>query len=586
MITRLGSLLCFVLAAALVIAPVMLLDPVAIPGDQQVGAWRLLINLNVNAFHLWRADPFSHLVSSLLSQPAAAFQMLLMLCGTWLALRQHSLRLTHSPGLRWVASAFPCLAVIAAVGLDPFVIGGLAWLPLLSMMLFALLNATRARAGAQVLPLWIMALFVSVQNSNSANQAALFTALISLLLARYFWESDSQRRDLSPPEAAGLFAVASVPALWVALAAPIAALPSYPDHSHVVPEEGTGLLYHALVGPSYSILTLDRSATAALYLPVSILLLGLSLALLTTTRRSSGPGRLRLPLFSSAAALCLALDCALPHDWSLLAPLSTISRLLPWGTVVSISSLGVGLVAWLVAIAAASHSSRAVALFAGVAQLLGVLVAPPELWSPILAKHLNADATAETQRAIKSPSSSVLRHTLTQDSNFLARLPYYREQSTRRMYDLFRLGGTYSLDPSVSRNDPERPGGRPRLSTGRAGQFGNELCSAKMPREEVLAGIEISPGRNWGDFPRAVEISAGACDAAAASKVLVIPDWQGPLLFTSEGLPYWGMHHDVRILFPEPIASRCVFIRQTGRSRFDWAVDQVKILPRDQRQDP
>lgn len=579
MIRRLGAWICFFLAAAAVAAPVMLLKPVAVPGDEVLGPWRALINLNTNAFHLWRSDPFSQALSSLLSLPVAPFQMVLMLVGTWLALRQHAILFTRNPGLRWLSSAVPCLAVVASVGFDPFVIGALAWLPLLSMMLFALLNAARARVSAQVLPLWVFALFVSIQQSSSANQASLFTALFSLLIARYFWEREAEERSLSPTAVAALLIVAAAPALWVSFTAPSATLPSYPDTSHIVPEDGTTLLYYALVGPEYPILTLDRPATAALYLPVSVTLLGLSLTLLATTRRTGPNVRARLPLFASSAAFCLALECALPNNWSLIAPLATISRLIPWGTVVSIASLAVGLVAWLVAVAAVSHASRLVSLFTCGALLLGALVAPPELWSPVLAKHLGGDTPAEVQQIIKSPSSSVVRSMLEQDPKFLERLPYYREQSARRAQDLVRRGGTYSLEPSIFKDDSDRTSKRPRLSTGRPGQVGRELCTATMPKEETLAGIEVSPGSNWGDFPRGVEISAGSCVSADAKPVLTIHRWQGPLLFLNNELPYWGRHHEVRFIFPEPIKAQCVFIRQTAVTRFDWAVEQVKILP-------
>jgi len=105
-----------------------------------------------------------------------------------------------------------------------------------------------------------------------------------------------------------------------------------------------------------------------------------------------------------------------------------------------------------------------------------------------------------------------------------------------------------------------------------------------MPKEETLTGIEVSPGKNWGDFPRSIEVSAGACSAADARPVVTIPQWQGPLLFTSEGIPYWGRHHEVRIVFPEPVKAQCVFIRQTGTARFDWAVDQIRILDIHDRQ--
>ncbi len=577
MIGMLRAVLAFLLAAAAVTAPVFMLAPVSVDADAHVGPWTALASLNLNAFHFWRSDSFVRLFASSLSLPAAAFQMVIMLCGTWLAIRQHSAHFARTPALRWLVSAVPCLAVLSFVGLDRFVIGSLAWMPLLSMMLFALLNATRASYGARVLPLWVMALFVSVQNSASANQSSVCTGLGALFIARYFWERSQDRRALKVREALALATVALGPALWVAVTAPTVPLPAYPQDAHVVPESGTSLLYHALVGPAYPVLTLDRIAAAALYMPGSALLLAVSLALLVTGGRGATPNQKRLLLGTAAAAVCLVLDSALPYDLSLIAPLATLSRLLPWGTVVPLVSVAIGLVAWLVAVAALSHSSRFVLALACTASLLGSFIVSPELFSPSLAAYLAPSASAEVRRLVASPSSSVIRNLLRQDPLFLDHIDYYHHKASGHFHDLFRQGGSYSLAPSVPLRDPAQPG-RPRLSTGIARQVGGELCTAKLPKETLVSGVEISPGRNWGDFPRSMTISAGPCDRASAKHVVTVDGWQGPLLFTSDGFPYWGRHHFVRVIFPQPVSAQCLFVEQTGTAPYDWSVDQVKVL--------
>lgn len=577
MIGNLRALVAFLLAVTAVCAPVFLLAPVSVDAEPHVGSWTALASSNLNAFHFWRSDPFVRFFASRLSLPAAAFQMVIMLCGTWLAIRQHSAHFARKPALRWLVSAVPCLAVLSFVGLDRFVIGSLAWMPLLSMMLFALLNATRASYGARVLPLWVMALFVSVQSSASANQASVCTALAALFIARYFWERSQDRRALKVREALALATIALGPALWVAVTAPTVPLPAYPQDAHVVPESGTSLLYHALVGPAYPVLTVDRTAAAALYRPGSALLLAVSLALLVTAGRGATPNQKRLLLGTAAATVCLFLDSALPYDLSLIAPLATLSRLLPWGTVVPLVSVAVGLVAWLAAVAALSHPSRVVLTLACAASLLGSFIGSAELTSPSLAAYLAPSASPEVRRLVASPSSSVIRHFLRQDSLFLTRLEHYRQQSSAHFVDLFRQGGSYSLVPSVPLRDPTQPG-RPRLSTGIARQVGGEVCTAKLPQEGLVSGIEVSPGRNWGDFPRGMVISAGSCDRASAKHVVTVDDWQGPLLFTADGFPYWGRHHFVKVLFPQAVSVQCLFVEQTGSAPYDWAVDQVKVL--------
>ena len=580
--SKIFALLGFLIAAYLLSLPALFLDPVALINGNSSTSWQPLINLNHNAYHMWRTNDLTLLVAYLLSSFTAnevlTTQLLTILCGTFLVLRQLSPKLAQAPVVLWLASALPTLAVIGSVGRDPFVLGALAWAPLLAMMLFALINACRDGYALKVLPLWFVALFVSIQNASSANQAALPTALFALVFAHLVLARSSTARSLSMRAGSAILALALLPALWVALTAPAAPLPNYPERSHVIPTSGEGLPIIQLIGPHYPLQVLDHAASAALYAPIAAALSILALlALLALRKRATDAGR-SLLIIASISALIVACDTILPKQYALISPLASLSRMLAWGEIVSLTSLLLGASAWLIAVAALMHPLSLVGVPIALCAICGTFVASSALRSPILSSYAHR-GDLNLDKILLSPSASVLKNGLIEHPLLLDNLKPFRALSSQAMQDSATFGATYELTPLRDTSTAlDSALGGTRLYTGRGHQFGDELLTIRFPAETTIQGIEISPGSYATDFPRGVLISGGECDEAKARSIITLPAWQGALLFTRDGYPYRSEHHDVRILFNHPEALSCLFVRQTAQTKYDWSIAQIKIL--------
>lgn len=577
---RTAALLAFLVSGLALAIPSLFLEPLAHLQPSPDSSWAVLSNPNHNEYHMWRQGPVAHYASLLLrplvAQSSLVAELLVLMCGTFLVVRQLSGTQKIPAPTLWLLSSLPPLAVVAGVGLDPFVIGSLSWVPLLSMMLFAILHASREGYAIKVAPLWILTLFVSVQCAMSANQASLFVALLALVFARFVLERYGKRKMLSTRAALCISVVALGPSIWMSLAAPRAPFPLYPDTAHVNTDVADRLPFLAIVGPRYPILTLDYLTMADLYRPaaLAIVLLGLVASL----RYLSGSTRHERAIFGAVfvTSLCVALDVLLPRSWAMQAPVATLSRLLPWGTVVPLSSIMVGTAAWLVAAVALARPMSLVGIPVAFALLGAIAIAPRDLRAPELPKKF-AGLSDEMHRWLFSPSAAVAKGALRDDPKFFQHAPRYRNLSSSRMRDSKAVGATYSLTPGMSEPMSSRPG-HVRLHTNIGGQVGGEVLTIQFGATTPVSGIELSPGLHALDFPRGVEITGGDCSRAAPKKILSRPSWQGALRFTSDGYPYWGPHEDVRIIFPVPRKVQCIFVKQTGKARHDWSIVRVRIL--------
>ena len=579
---KLSSVIGFSLAAFTLTLPLRFLESAMLSQPVEGSSWSTVNNLNHNAFHLWRQDPFSRaggaLVTSFIPSASLLPQLLLLLVGTFLILRQIGPTRSYPPFTRWILSAIPTAAVPMCVGNDPVVIGAIAWLPLLSMVVFALLNASREGQAGRVIPLWIIALFVSIQSSGSGNQASIPVALVALGLALFVLEPSGARQHPLPTRAALLVAVvAALPALLATICTPLAQLPDYPKLSHVVPLSGEDLPFIPLVGAHYPVLTIDRDAVSALYALPSLFLVALAGALLLTFPRAARSHERPLLSLAFGAALCVMLDTVLPRDWSLQAPLSTVSRMLPSGSTVALTPIAVGLSAWLVGVAGISSSVRRIGLPVAVATLVTASIIPVELKHPPLVRLL-ASGDEQLVRALHSPSASIVRNSLRDDPLFVENLPRYRELAHHRMRDSANLGASYTLEPSTF-EPPTPQSTRGRLRTNTGGQTGQELLTITLAPQSTIHGIEVSPGPFVSDFPRGVEVFSGSCDGSDKQQIAKFSSWQGALCFTKLGYPFWDEHNHVRVLFAKPVSAPCIFVKQIGRTRYDWSVERVKLLP-------
>jgi hypothetical protein len=224
----------------------------------------------------------------------------------------------------------------------------------------------------------------------------------------------------------------------------------------------------------------------------------------------------------------------------------------------------------------------------GTAWIIGRQTSSPQLQIPGAATtmmelrdlaHTDASAAARYTNFVISPSYAVLRQS---DVGMF--------QETQRAIELERVAaatmGAVLSASNGERRELDRALDRDRAtrwSTHHGAQRGDEWMCARFERAELLRGIELSPGTYASDFPRGLTISAAAdClepltpDSPALSIVGRFPSWQGAVLYTPSGLPYFSGQNDVKVRFGAVTAVRCVCAMQTGTNdSFDWSVADV-----------
>jgi len=467
-------------------------------------------------------------------------------------------------------------ALVGTVGLDPFVIGSLTWFPLLSISLFALIYAARNGHALRVAPLWCIALCVSVECALSANQASVCVALIALVFARFGLEKEPPQEEIAAGQACAILGLALIPALWVTYTLPAPLIDALPERAHFVPGPGAIAPVFHLVGPEYSVNTIDEPELLKLLQPASIYLLcsAVLAALVSLRHRSCNWPYLIGGLL--IASLSLVWHTSLPYEFALLSPAATLPRVMPWGSVVPMTALLLALTGWLVTITALSLGDIRIGFLLALAPTFAIVVAPQGLRHPVAPDDLPG-VTPEIRALLASPSGAVVRHTLRDDPTLFENLKRYRSLSTRTMRPTGDIGATYTLtlgDSTVVTPTEDAP----RLRTSLGGQRGGERLTIRLAEPGLVNGLAVSPGEFIGDFPRGLRIRGGSCRPEEARDIMSIPSWQGALRFAPSGNPYWSDHADVQIIFPKAESVECLFVEQTGHSQHDWSIASVKIL--------
>jgi len=116
------------------------------------------------------------------------------------------------------------------------------------------------------------------------------------------------------------------------------------------------------------------------------------------------------------------------------------------------------------------------------------------------------------------------------------------------------------------------------------GQRGNEWLHVRFKEPQRIRGVELVTDRFFSDFPRGILVAAKeSCptqvEAEGFKSVQHLPMWNGPILFTPAGYPYFGGQDQVKIIFPAPLTAQCLMFRQTGKSSFfSWSVTELRLL--------
>lgn len=577
MIRLLLSIIAFAVAIGVLLLPGRLMEPVVITCTDSLDGWFPMLNLNHNAYYMWRLDHLSRAVAALFSPTysvaAPLFRLIIIFIGTWLLHRCLARPGTQNSPVRWLLALIPVLLLLGVVGINPLVIGALAWVPLVAVACAILLLKQQPRWW------WIAAVFVVVENCMSANAAAPLSAALALFLTSQLVAQDgeapvSYRRRLL------VYGLVLIPALYTAVSAPMPPAPDYPKNAHVVPDEGPEGFTLPLIGPTLGFESIHRADVRDLYGSIAVYSLILGVGSLILIRKSASKTVRSLVTFAVTLSVAAYLDTNLREDFAAIAPIASISRLLPWGTQYCLTAICIGVAAWALGLAWIAQPRKRVAVALGAVALLSISQTSPTIYVPFMHAYTTA-SDPDLRRYLCSPSAAVIRHFAYNHPNLMRDLSQMKALTREPFVDTSTLHGTVTMLPTpapdvLRRSLAIEPFARWSARRGR--QLGDELLTVELPQPVAVRGIELDPGNYATDFPRGLLISGGACDRSTARLLYETQSWQGSLSFTPRGYPYLSARNQVKVFFNQPETVSCLFVQQTGNAPFDWSVSRVRLV--------
>lgn len=565
----------FALTAALLVACALifvwaggatnfLADSLVLSFPDQRSGWFPLVNLGSNAFHLWRLDP-------LLAALAPDVGWFFAIAGALIAFGLYLL-LVEFEILRLQAALLSVTSVLVIAGLcgfDSVIFGAFIWFPL------HILYAKKVFTSEQpkLIELFILML-LGVALSLSANQLSAILLLLSFIYVTTLSSATENKLRAAVVTLSFLFA------FFTAFTAGVPSFPEYPRFTHTVPGYGTLVGLKPMLGPEPPLLIIDRAFVRGIfYYPALIIFV---LTILLNIRRSAFAIHARIAaLFALALALMLLLDTnILPSKLSQIAPIATLSRIIPGAFFISLAPCFFAVTIIFLALALGSYKKLSVLIAVLLTISLPVIFNKPthlfaraEALKPLLA------SAKENKQLLLSPSYALLREhglKLLTDRNALESVAF---QKIAALNATVKSSDNEVLLNALKDSDPAT-----RWFSGKGTQSGAEWIYLEFPQEINLAGVKLEVGKFEGDFPRGLSIySATECGRDPlimdwGKALFESADFQGEIGFTKDGFPFYYAQSRVTWKTAEAKLARCVFIRQTGKSdNFDWSVTELSI---------
>jgi len=113
-------------------------------------------------------------------------------------------------------------------------------------------------------------------------------------------------------------------------------------------------------------------------------------------------------------------------------------------------------------------------------------------------------------------------------------------------------------------------------STERAEQRGNEWIEIKTKEAMVFDSIRLDTTQSPVDFPRGLSISIGKnCE----NEIFRAPTWEGEVLLSEDGFPYYGSQSEMVIRFGSSVTSNCLRIEQIAKDvPLHWSLTEVILF--------
>ena len=341
--------------------------------------------------------------------------------------------------------------------------------------------------------------------------------------------------------------------------------PDYPELAHLVPDDNLEGIVQPRYGPSHPLAVIDRSYLKEKYSRVTgMLLVLISLSAVAFKGRFGSFGA---DLNRGAILLTLLVfaDAVLFESFSQIMPLETLARVLPHQSYLPLAPLVFALSIFLYFLALCSAdklwviglSSLLIASFPLVEERSELLSEFEKSSGPSLEKFL----VSPSFRLIAERGSYILkRRNLVERSTFEAAAKYLQNAS-------FSKAGSKSAYERIADGKLNT-----RWSPGSGRQTGDNWLYLRFKKEELLFGLELSPGTFTSDYPRGLRVSQPTACPSELERAINPQDlrsivdfasWQGSVAYTDQGFPYYSAQDKVEILFASMVAAECLYIEQT-----------------------
>lgn len=536
--------------------------------------WLYLTNLHDNGHISWRRDHISQLLAYLfptaVSDERPLGLLIPLLTGLFLYVRTTLRRgVVQSLTLAFT----PILFLLYVAGINPLILGAVAWAPLCALCMYNVAHSS---------PHWkrsVSFALVSIELAYSANGCALLASALTLtlLIMREKLLGREHRYNLHWPWSVGILLV---PTLWIIGKVPEPPFFDYLKTMHVLDgDPSADASFRPLIGPSPLFPIIGYSQLQTFTTTLASALLGTcGFLLLVNKAKANTTVRTALLVMISILGIVI-LEPLAPEPLADIAPLRSLSRIIPWATFYALPDVLLAMLALLTGLLVCLSISMPGAILVTMTFCILATVMSPRHLQPLLTTTVEEKAP-HLLGALRSPSATILHQT----SKNLVKLSSHLARSTEVMNSRPRnaktLGASITIAPTPSeerqalsrKTDPQE-----RISTLSGAQTGEELLTIKFPKDINIRGVELGTGRYFSDYPRGIHISGDNCLSGAPTTIASIPEWHGTLRQTPSGLPYYDVPHNVTIIFPETHRVQCLYIRQTGKALVDWSITRINI---------
>jgi hypothetical protein len=283
-------------------------------------------------------------------------------------------------------------------------------------------------------------------------------------------------------------------------------------------------------------------------------------------------------LATSTLAGAVLLDTALAERYAALAPLQSLSRLIPWATTFCMTSITLAAAFWLLGVYLLSNHApkTSAALITATLALLGFWQ-----WRDYdeQLRDYRALSNPSLRSVAVSPSAATLIHhihaTATDPAQTLANIATLDDATWQKVSRVTASVET-SLDGAPADQGAE-PSTRKLFPIKFTRSLGSEFISVSFSTPITTQGLRIKLGKHTSDFAPGLLIQNGPCSAPLQT-LINAPDWQGAISLTPSGYPYFLGQDDIRIIFANPISTSALCLRNTRSSNFDWYVGRIDLM--------